>query len=39
MKFPHSQVMEKVLSITEIQRVLAHLKEKESWFYPCLRCG
>ena len=33
-KFPHRQVMEEVLSISEIQKVLAYLKEKESWFYP-----
>ena len=33
-KVPHRQVMEEVLSIPEIQRVLAYLKEKESWFYP-----
>ncbi|KZR70212.1 site-specific integrase [Prochlorococcus sp. MIT 1303] len=31
---PHRQVMEEVLSIPQIQRVLAHLKEKEQWFYP-----
>ena len=37
MKVSHRQVMEEVLSIPEIQRVLAYLKEKESWFYP--RCG
>ena len=33
-KVPHRQVMEEVLSIPEIQKVLAYLKEKESWFYP-----
>jgi len=33
-KVPHRQVMEEVLSIPEIQSVLAYLKEKESWFYP-----
>ena len=33
-KVPHRQVMEEVLSIPEIQKVLAYLKEKEFWFYP-----
>ena len=33
-KVPLPQVMEEVLSITEIQRVLSDLKIKESWFYP-----
>ena len=33
-KVPHRQVMEEVLSIPEIQKVLAYQKEKESWFYP-----